>query len=36
VMTVEAKKSADLYEQVRADARFAVLTPLAVPIRAAV
>ncbi|HEY4811598.1 MAG TPA: hypothetical protein VIH71_11130, partial [Solirubrobacteraceae bacterium] len=36
VMTIEAKKSADLYEQVRADARFAVLTPLVAPIRAVV
>ena len=33
LMTVEASKSTDLYEQVRADARFSVLAPLAVPLR---
>lgn len=33
-MTLDAKKVPDLYEQVRADARFAILTPLAVPIHA--
>jgi hypothetical protein len=36
VMTIEAKTAADLYEQVRSDARFAVLTPLAIPIHARV
>lgn len=34
VMTIESKKTLDLYEQVRADARFAILTPLVVPIHA--
>ncbi|MDO8187721.1 S8 family peptidase [Conexibacter sp. JD483] len=34
VMTIESKKTLDLYEQVRADARFAVLTPLTAPIHA--
>jgi Subtilase family len=36
VMTIEAKKVPDLYEQVRADARFAVLAPLTIPVRARV
>lgn len=34
VMTVKASKVPDLYERVLADARFAVLTPLTVPVRA--
>jgi Subtilase family len=33
LMTVEASKSTDLYEQVRADGRFSVLTPLTAPVR---
>lgn len=32
VMTVSAARAPDLYERVRADNRFAVLTPLAVPV----
>ncbi len=36
IMTIEAKNVPDLYDRVRADARFAVLTPLAAPIRARV
>jgi hypothetical protein len=32
VMTVSARKVPDLYERVRADARFAVLTPLTVSV----
>ena len=32
VMTVSAARAPDLYERVIADGRFAVLTPLAVPI----
>jgi hypothetical protein len=34
IMTVEAKRVPDLYEQVRAEARFAVLTPLTIPVHA--
>lgn len=34
VMTVESKSVPDLYEQVRTDARFAVLTPLTIPVLA--
>jgi hypothetical protein len=33
LMTVEASKSTDLYEQVRADSRFSILAPLTVPVR---
>ena len=32
VMTVSARKLPDLYERVVSEARFAVLTPLAVPV----
>lgn len=33
LMTVEASKTTDLYEQVRADARFSILVPLTAPVR---
>lgn len=36
IMTIKAKTVPDLYEQVRADARFVILNPLTIPVRARV